>query len=312
MRKYLLKRTLITLVTLIIIIFVIFALVRVVPGNPFPTEKMTAEQIAQKRAEMGLDDPILVQFGRYMSNFVKGDFGVGTSLYQGAPIKSVLKCCVANSFKIGGFAVLMGVVPGIMFGIFSALYKGGLFDKLCSVLSVIGICLPTYVFLIFIQKFLAFDLGIFPPFFDEEEFFYSAFIPALSMGIFSFATVLKFTRNEMVDVLASDYIMLVEAKGVYGPAVIFKHALRNSLIPLITVIGPIIVDLLTGAAVIETIYGINGMGRVMVDAIVGDGIDYNYVLILSIIYSSLYILMMFALDILYGFIDPRVTACEEN
>ena len=133
MKKYLLKRTVITFFTLLIIIFVIFALVRVVPGNPFPVEKMTAEQIAQKRAEMGLDDPILVQFGRYMSNFLQGDFGVGTSLYQGAPIKSVLKYCVANSFKIGGVAVLMGVVPGILFGIFSALYKGGLFDKLCAV-----------------------------------------------------------------------------------------------------------------------------------------------------------------------------------
>lgn len=312
MRNYYVKRIVTTLITLLIISFLIFSLVRVIPGNPFPSEKMTPQQIENKRQELGLNDPLIVQYGRYMANLVQGDLGVGTSLYQGAPIKTVLKSCVANSFKIGGLAVLFGVIPGIVAGMFAALYKNKLWDKICTGLSIIGFCLPSYVFLIYIQKIFAFNLGIFPPFFDESKFLSSAIMPALCMGIFSFATVLRFTRNEMVEVLSSDYIKLVESKGIYGPRLIFRHALRNSLVPLITVIGPIIIDLLTGAAVIETICGINGMGRVMVEAISGEGVDYNYILILSIIYSGLYVIMMFILDILYGIIDPRISVASKK
>ena len=120
------------------------------------------------------------------------------------------------------------------------------------------------------------------------------------------STVARFTRNEMVEVMDSDYVHLAESKGMTGSLLVRKHILRNALIPIVTVLGPLIVDLLTGALVVEKIYGINGIGKLMVDAIAGEGVDYNYVLALGILYSALYIGIMLVVDILYGIIDPRI------
>ena len=128
----------------------------------------------------------------------------------------------------------------------------------------------------------------------------------LSLSLFAISTIARFTRNEMIEVLNSDYVKLAEAKGLYGFELIRKHVLRNALIPIVTVIAPLVVDLLTGAMVIEKIYGINGVGKLMVDAIAGQGVDYNYVLALGIVFSALYIGVMLVLDILYGIIDPRI------
>ena len=124
MLKYIVKRIGMALATLLVIIFVLFVLVRIMPGNPFPSERMSATQIANKRAEMGLDDPILLQFVRYMKNVLRGDFGRGSSLYNGAPIKTVLSSCVSNSFRIGGLAILIGTVLGLLLGVCAALHRG--------------------------------------------------------------------------------------------------------------------------------------------------------------------------------------------
>ena len=132
------------------------------------------------------------------------------------------------------------------------------------------------------------------------------------MSLFTISTVARFTRNEMVEVMNSDYVKLAESKGLYGFQLIRKHILRNALIPIVTVIAPLVVDLMTGAMVMEKIYGINGVGKLMVDAIAGDGVDYNYVLALGIVFSSLYIGVMLILDILYGIIDPRIRLAEKN
>ena len=150
MKKYILKRMGMALLTLLLITFVLFVLVRIMPGNPFPSERMSAEQIVNKRAELGLDDPILVQFGRYMGNLLHGDFGKGTSLYYGAPIKTVLGQCISNSFRIGGLAILIGTAVGLLLGITAALNKGTFLDAFCTVFSIVGVCVPGYVFLIFL------------------------------------------------------------------------------------------------------------------------------------------------------------------
>lgn len=306
MAKYIAKRIGLALLTLLIIIFLLFVLVRIMPGNPFPSERMSAEQIAAKRAEMGLDDPIMVQFGRYMLNLLQGDFGNGTSLYNGAPIKTVLNTCVKNSFRIGGLAILIGTVVGLLLGITAALYRGKFLDGFCTVFSIVGVCVPSYVFLIFLQYFFSFKIPFFPYFFDNNRFLFSSTIPALSLSLFTMSTIARFTRNEMVEVMDSDYVRLAESKGLYGSALVRRHILRNALIPIVTVLAPLIVDLLTGALVVEKIYGINGIGKLMVDAIAGEGVDYNYVLALGILYSSLYIGIMLVVDILYGVLDPRI------
>ena len=306
MLKYIVKRIGMALATLLVIIFVLFVLVRIMPGNPFPSERMSATQIANKRAEMGLDDPILLQFVRYMKNVLRGDFGKGSSLYNGAPIKTVLSSCVSNSFRIGGLAILIGTVLGLLLGVCAALHRGKFLDGFCTVFSIVGVCVPSYVFLIFLQYNFSYKVSLFPYFFDSSRFLFSAILPALSLSLFTMSTIARFTRNEMVEVIDSDYVRLAESKGMEGGLLIRRHVLRNALVPIVTVLAPLIVDLLTGALVVEKIYGINGIGKLMVDAIAGEGVDYNYVLALGILYSSLYIGMMLAVDILYGILDPRI------
>ena len=306
MIKYTLKRVGMAAMTLLIITFLLFVLVRIMPGNPFPSERMSAEQIANKRAEMGLDDPILVQFGRYMSNVLRGDFGKGTSLYNGAPISTVLSTAISNSFRIGGIAILIGTMLGLLLGITAALHKGKFLDGFCTVFSILGVCVLSYVFLIFLQYFFSFRIPFFPYFFDPNRFLFSSVIPSLSLSLFTMSTIARFTRNEMVEVFDSDYVRLAESKGLYGGKLVRRHVLRNALIPIVTVLAPLVVDLLTGALVVEKIYGINGIGKLMVDAIAGEGIDYSYVLALGILYSALYIGIMLAVDLVYGLLDPRI------
>ena len=306
MAKYILKRVGMAALTLLIITFVLFVLVRIMPGNPFPSERMSAEQIANKRAELGLDDPIMVQFVRYMSKLLQGDFGKGTSLYNGAPIKTVLGNCVSNSFRIGGLAILIGTAVGLLLGISAALNRGRFLDGFCTVFSIIGVCVPSYVFLIFLQYTFSYKIPFFPYFFDANRFLFSSVLPSVSLSLFTMSTISRFTRNEMVEVFDSDYVRLAESKGLYGAKLVRRHVLRNALIPIVTVLAPLIVDLLTGALVVEKIYGINGIGKLMVDAIAGEGVDYNYVLALGILYSGLYIGIMLLVDILYGILDPRI------
>ena len=306
MIKYTLKRIGMALVTLLIITFLLFVLVRIMPGNPFPSERMSAEQIQNKRAEMGLDDPILTQFIRYIGGVLKGDFGKGTSLYYGAPISTVMGTAIGNSFRIGGIAILIGSALGLLLGITAALHRGKFLDGFCTVFSILGVCVPSYVFLIFLQYTFSFKIPFFPYFFDEKRFLFSSVIPSLSLSLFTMSTIARFTRNEMVEVFDSDYVRLAESKGMYGSSLVRKHVLRNALIPIVTVLAPLIVDLLTGALVVEKIYGINGIGKLMVDAIAGEGIDYNYVLALGILYSALYIGVMLLVDLLYGVLDPRI------
>jgi len=170
----------------------------------------------------------------------------------------------------------------------------------------VGVCVPGYVFLIFLQYYFSYKMSIFPYFFDSSRFLHSSVLPAISLSLFTMSTVARFTRNEMVEVMDSDYVHLAESKGMYGSNLVFKHILRNALIPIVTVLAPLVVDLLTGALVVEKIYGINGIGKLMVDAIAGEGVDYNYVLALGILYSALYIGIMLVVDVLYGVLDPRI------
>ncbi len=312
MIKYTLKRIGMALLTLLIITFLLFVLVRIMPGNPFPSERMSAEQIQNKRAEMGLDDPIMTQFVRYIGNALKGDFGKGTSLYYGAPISTVLSTAISNSFRIGGLAILLGTAVGLLLGITAALNRGRFLDGFCTVFSILGVCVPSYVFLIFLQYTFSFKIPFFPYFFDNNRFLFSSVIPAVSLSLFTMSTIARFTRNEMVEVFDSDYVRLAEAKGMYGGSLVRKHVLRNALIPIVTVLAPLVVDLLTGALVVEKIYGINGIGKLMVDAIAGEGIDYNYVLALGILYSALYIGIMLVVDLLYGVLDPRIRVAAKG
>ena len=174
MARYIIKRIIMAVVTLFIITFLLFLLVRIMPGNPFPAERMSDEAIAKKRMEMGLDDPIPTQFAHYLSDIFKNrSFGKGSSLYNGAPISSVLPKAMNNSFKIGAVAICFGVAMGLVLGIAAALNRGRFWDVFCTVLSIVGVCIPSYVFMIFLQYYFAYKTTIFPFYFNNRHFWLS-------------------------------------------------------------------------------------------------------------------------------------------
>lgn len=295
---------LISVFTLLVITLVLFILLRLMPGSPFNDEKITAEQHAVLDAKYGLDQPIVVQFGRYVINMFKGDFGVSYNISKNTLISQLIQTRLPISIAIGGFAVMLGAFFGLILGIVAALKHGTFWDTLCTIISVIGVSVPSYVFALGLSYTFGFRLSWLPMLYSTRAAFESSIMPSVALSLFTLASIARFTRTEMLEVLDSDYMLLAESKGISGGPLIVRHALRNSLIPIVTVLAPLIVDLMTGSLVVEKIFSIPGVGSLLVTAIQSN--DYNVVIALSFIYSAMYIGIMLVVDILYGIIDPRI------
>ncbi len=310
MRKYTLKRLATAFVTLLVILLVLFILMQLMPGSPFNDEKLSADQRVSLYAKYGLDQPVAVQFVRYVANMLRGDMGVSYNISKNVPISTLIQSRLPISIRIGGFAVTIGAVMGLLLGILAALKHDTIWDSLATILSVIGVSVPSYVFALALSYTLGFKLGWFPMLYTTSAPFVSSVLPSISLSMFTMASIARFTRSEMMEVMTSDYMLLAESKGLSGSALIFKHALRNALIPIITVLAPLIVDLMTGSLVVEKIFAIPGVGSLLVNAIQSN--DYNVVIALSFIYSAMYIVIMLVVDILYGVIDPRIRLAKEG
>ena len=204
----------------------------------------------------------------------------------------------------------LGAVMGLLLGLIAALKHDTIIDSLATVISVIGVSVPSYVFALALSYNFGFKLGWFPMLFSQQDIFGSSVLPSISLSMFTMASIARFTRSEMLEVLGSDYMLLAESKGISGFLLIFRHALRNALIPIITVLAPLIVDLMTGSLVVEKIFSIPGVGSLLVNAIQSN--DYNVVISLSFIYSAMYIGIMLVVDILYGIIDPRIRLAKKG
>jgi oligopeptide transport system permease protein len=310
MVKYVLKRLLIATLTLSVIILALFVLLHFMPGSPFNDEKMSLEQIAAANAKYGLDQPVPIQFVRYFKNMLTGDFGVSYNISKNVEITTLIDARLPVSLRLGFQAVALGTVLGLLLGILAALKHNSFWDTLCTVISVIGVSVPSYVFALGLCYFLAFLLGWFPTLYTEANPFISSVLPTISLSMFTIATIARFTRTEMLDVLGSDYMLLAESKGVYGARLVWRHAIRNALIPVITVLGPLVVDLMTGSMVVEKIFSIPGVGTLLVQAIQTN--DYNVTVALAFVYSLMYVVMMLIVDVLYGVIDPRIRLTKED
>ncbi len=304
MKKYILKRILISLFTLLAITLVLFILLQLMPGSPFNDEKLTAEQKAALYAKYGLDKPVFVQFFKYVGNMFRGDFGVSYNISKNTPISTLILQRLPVSGRIGFQAVFLGALVGMILGIVAALKHRTWLDTLATVISVIGVSVPSYVFALALSYQFGFKWKIFPMLFTTQSPFFSSVLPSISLSMFTMASIARFTRTEMLEALGSEYIQLAESKGICGWRLIVRHALRNTLIPIITVLAPLIVDLMTGSLVVEKIFAIPGVGSLLVTAIQSN--DYNVVISLAFIYSALYIAIMLVVDILYGIIDPRI------
>ncbi len=311
-RKYILKRILIAMVTLFVITAVLFFMLKLMPGSPFNSEKLTPDQMAAVYAKYGLDQPIPIQFWHYFKNMMMGDFGKSYSLARGADVASLVLPRAAISFTIGISAVVFGTIIGIGLGIFAALHRNTFWDTFATVLSVLGVSIPSFVFALLLLMLLGVKFPVLPIIYNSSRPIASSIIPMLALSGSVIANVARFTRSEMIEVLGSDYMLLAEAKGLSRKKLIIDHALRNTLIPVITVLAPIMIGLITGSMVIETISGIPGLGTILVKAIEVN--DYNVIMAVAFLYSLLYIVMMLVVDVSYGLIDPRIrlTKGENN
>lgn len=304
MRRYIAKRLLFSIVTLFVVILLLFTLLQFMPGSPFNDEKLSAEQKAVLLEKYGLDQPVVIQFFRYVVNMLKGDFGVSYTISKNTPIAQLLQTRLFVSLRIGGQAVLLGALIGLLLGIAAAIWHGTIWDTISTIISVIGVSVPSYVFALGLAYLFGYELSWFPLLYQAGNPFSSSVLPSIALCMFTIASIARFTRSEMLEVLGSDYILLAESKGVYGPRLIFRHVLRNALIPVVTVLAPLIVGLMTGSLVVEKIFSIPGIGSLLVTAIQSN--DYNVIIVLSFLYSAMYITIMLVVDILYGVIDPRI------
>ena len=310
MKKYALRRIITSLFTLLVILGVLFLLMQLMPGSPFNDEKLNDDQRMALYAKYGLDQPLFTQFFRYVKNMLQGDFGVSYNISKNTPISQLIQTRLPISIRIGGCAVLIGAALGLILGVIAAIKHDTVWDSLATVISVIGVSVPSYVFALALSYTLGFKMEWFPMLYNAKKAMSSSVLPSLDLSMFTMASIARFTRSEMMEVLGSDYMLLAESKGISGPALIFRHALRNAMIPIITVLAPLIVDLMTGSLVVEKIFAIPGVGSLLVNAIQSN--DYNVVISLSFIYSAMYILIMLAVDILYGIIDPRIRLAKKG
>lgn len=304
MIKYIAKRLGVAIATLFVILFILFMMLELMPGSPFNDEKLSDEQIAVLNEKYGLDDPVLKRFGNYVVNMATGDFGVSYVIQVNMPIRDMLISRFPLTIRIGLQAILVGVFFGLILGIFAALKHNSIFDTGATLISMLGASVSSYVFALGLVYFLAFKAGWFPLLYTSKQEFMSTVLPTIALGMGPISSIARFSRSEMIEVMGSEYMLLAEAKGIDHFRRIIIHALRNALIPILTIIAPMLVGLITGSTVVENIFSIPGIGNLFVNAIQVN--DYNVVMALAFVFSAMYIFMMLAVDILYGVIDPRI------
>lgn len=301
MLKYIGKRILTSIVTIWAVITIVFFLVRIMPGGPFEGEKITAEMKEVLNEKYGLDKPMGEQYVIYMKGLLKGDFGQSMK-YKGRQVIDTIKNGFPKSAQVGGVAIVASVVVGILLGVVAALYSDKWPDRICMVIATLGITIPSFVIgslLIFVftvkLKVLG-ATGISKP----ENYI----MPVIALSGSSMAFITRLTRNKLIDVLKSDYIRTAKAKGLSGGKVIFKHALRNSLIPVVTYLGPLTAGVLTGSFVVEKIFAIPGLGNEFTLTITNR--DYTALLGVLAFYCTFIVICNLIVDLLYVVVDPRI------
>jgi oligopeptide transport system permease protein len=244
---------------------------------------------------------VYVQYAKYMLNVVQGDLG-NSFYFEGRPVLQMILESAPVSAFVGVQAVVFGLVVGLVLGIVAALWHNTVWDTVAVVVAVLGVSVPSFVLGPILQYWLGVKLGLFPIAFFES--WWHSVLPSLAISVFVVSTVARFIRSEMLEVIGQDYITLAKAKGLSNLAVIIRHVLRNSLIPLVTVLAPLTVYLITGTLVIEVIFAVPGIGEQFVNSVRVN--DYSMILGTTIFFSVLFVIAVLIQDILYGVIDPRI------
>ncbi|EAD3376861.1 ABC transporter permease, partial [Listeria monocytogenes] len=285
-----------------IIASVTFVLMKFLPGTPYRNqEKLSDEQIHMMNEKYGLNDSIPVQYFNYMTGLVKGDLGVSFQL-DNRPVSEILGALIGPSVQLALEAMVFGIIFGILLGVVAAMYQNKWPDYTSTFIAILGKSVPSFVFATVLQYWLGAKLQIFPV--AGWGTFADTILPAFALAMFPLATAARFMRTELIDVFASDYVLLAKAKGNSRTEVAVKHAIRNALIPLITVLGPLSVALMTGSLVIENIYSIPGIGSQFVSSIQTN--DYPVIMGTTLLFAAMLVFVILVVDILYGLIDPRI------
>lgn len=307
MRKYLLKRVLYMLLTLFLVATITFFLMKLMPGTPYTNQaKMTASQIEIMNKQYGLDKPIWEQYLIYIFGMFHGDFGTSFQ-YSNQPVAYLISSRLGASMQLGLQAMIFGVFFGVILGAAAAIKHNTWADTGATVIAIIGKSVPNFVLAILLQYYIALKLGWFP--IAGWGQFSNTILPTIALGVGPLAETARFIRTSMVEVLNSDYIELAKAKGLSKFEVVYHHALRNSLIPLVTLLGPYTVALMTGSMVIENVFNIPGIGEQFVKSIMTN--DYPTIMGVTMVFSIGLVVVILITDIIYGLIDPRIRL-EEN
>ena len=307
MTGYIVKRIAVSILTLLLIMCITFLLMNAVPGSPFLTEKSTPEMIARANAKYGLDKPLYVQLFNYIKNYLRGDLGTSLKMQEGTNVGDIIfhQGKFELSLKLGVYALVLAVVIGIPLGCIAAYNRGKWIDGFLRVLTTVGVAVPTFVLATLLLVTFAVKLQWLPTLSSSLTSFKSYIMPVISLSFYYTCYVAKLTRTSMLDAINQDYIRTARAKGVTTRSLIIKHALRNSLIPVITYLGPVMAGIITGSFVVESTFSIPGLGKYYVQSVLTR--DYPVIMATTVVLSALVIFMNLVVDIAYKIVDPRIT-----
>ena len=307
MASYILKRIAVAVLTLLVIMCITFLLMNAIPGSPFLTEKSTPEMIARANAKYGLDKPLYVQLWNYIKSYLRGDLGTSLKMQEGTSVSTIIfhQGKFELSLKLGLYALLLAVVLGIPLGCIAAYNRGTWIDGFLRVITTVGVAVPTFVLATMLLVTFAVKLQVLPTLSSSLTNWKSYVMPVISLSFYYMCYVAKLTRTSMLDAINQDYIRTARAKGVKTRVLILKHALRNSLIPVITYLGPVMAGIITGSFVVESTFSIPGLGKYFVQSVLNR--DYPVIMATTVVLSALVIIMNLVVDIAYKIVDPRIT-----
>ena len=312
--KFLIKRIAMGLVTLWLVITITFFLIHMLPGDPFQSEKAIPPKVKENlMAKYHLDRPLGEQYVEYLKNIAKGDLGASMKV-RGRTVNDVINKSFLTSADLGARSIIFALALGIPLGIIAALKRGKFQDRLSMIVAIIGISVPSFVLAGLMQKYFVdvhngilidkFNLPLVRILLSGWDRPEKKILPVIALGLYTVALIARLLRDKMIEVMGQDYIRLAIAKGVKPKNIVFRHALRNAILPIITIMGPTIAAVLTGSFVIEKMFSIPGLGKYFVDSI--NDRDYTMVLGVTVFYAIFLIVMMILVDIVYVLVDPKI------
>lgn len=302
MLKYILKRLVYILIAIYLIITATFFLMQLAPGSPFASERALPPAIEQQLNEKyGLDNPWYIQYKDYLISSATFDFGESMK-YKGRSTNDIISESFPVSVALGVQAMLLAIAIGVLLGVVSALYHNKFPDYLATIVAVLGISVPSFVLAGLLQYFIALKLGWFPV--SGWKAFNYTILPSLAIALTHAGVIAKLTRSSMLEQNNSEYVKLARAKGIGKWTIVFKHSLRNALLPVITYLGPLSAGVITGSFIIEQIFAIPGLGRHFVTSV--SNRDYTVIMGTTVFYAIILLFAVLIVDILYSFIDPRI------